>query len=93
MRPTSCAFCGEISDNLVEIYPGGSVEERRAFCSLCIETAAHGVSFRDDRELSNRVVLQALYRLVHTLLREVREVRQQQEGLAKRLDAELDGRL
>ncbi len=83
MRPSSCAFCGQITDNLLEVYPGGCVDEKQAFCSLCIETAAHGLSFHRDDELTNRVVIQTLYRLVHTLLREVRELRREQEELAK----------
>ena len=90
MRPSSCAFCGEITDNLLEVYPGGCIDEKQAFCSLCIETAAHGISFLSDRDLSNRVVLQALYRLVHTLLREVREVKREQEALAKEVRSDRD---
>jgi len=83
MRPSSCAFCGEVTDNLLEIFPADSIEAKQAFCGLCLETSAHGLSFKRDRELSNRVVIQTLYRLVHTLLREVRDLRREQVELSK----------
>ena len=85
MRSTRCAFCGNESKNLLEVYPADSFEEKQAFCSLCLETDAQGISFRRDGDLNNRVVLQSLYRLMHMLLREVREVRREQAALHREL--------
>lgn len=88
MQHTTCTFCGEATDNVLEVYRGASVAERQVFCGPCIETGAEAISFQRDRELSNRVVLQSLHRLVHLLLRELREVRQEQAILRRELKSE-----
>ena len=77
MQHQTCAFCGEQSDKLLELYLGDSADEKQPFCTLCIETNACMIPFQEDGVLDNRAVLQLVYRLVHRLLREIADLRRE----------------